>query len=163
MRKIQFTEDYATRLKGDVWDGCEAQLASELVRANVAVYIDEGERSAFKLNTPEGSAQDFVVTQEHLDNQPSLGEQGVKIGDKVIITATVIPCMGVVNDEAKDETIVDDSNDVDENPKQKDETAVDTNQADAKVITEATTDEANAKATKPTTTPAPKKNAAPKK
>lgn len=40
MRKIKFTEDFATRSKGDIWE-CDSLLASQLVNVDkVAIYED---------------------------------------------------------------------------------------------------------------------------
>jgi hypothetical protein len=40
-RVIKFTEDFATKKKGEVWEDCPAQLSSTLVRFDkVAVYTD---------------------------------------------------------------------------------------------------------------------------
>lgn len=91
MRNIQFIKNYATRLAGDVWEKCEGQLASELVAMKVAVYIDEGELTAFKLNAPLESVAKFIVTQDHLDQDATLVEQGVKVGDEIRVTHTVFP------------------------------------------------------------------------
>lgn len=113
MRKIQFVKDYTTRLSGDIWDGCEAQLASELVSMKVAKYIDEGERASFKLVAPDGAQNEFIITDEHLENDPSLVDQGVKVGDKVIVHATCIPCTSSTESNDVVDSDVVDSEDAD--------------------------------------------------
>ena len=40
MRKVEFTKDFATKMKGDVWE-CDSQLASQLVHVDkVAKYYE---------------------------------------------------------------------------------------------------------------------------
>ena len=38
MEKIQFTKDFATKKKGDVWE-CDSQLASRLIRLKKVAKI----------------------------------------------------------------------------------------------------------------------------
>ena len=41
--KIQFTEDFATKKKGEVWEDCDDVLASYLINHDkVAVQVEEG-------------------------------------------------------------------------------------------------------------------------
>lgn len=41
--KIQFTEDFATKKKGEVWDDCDDVLASYLINQDkVAIQVEEG-------------------------------------------------------------------------------------------------------------------------
>lgn len=43
MVKIEFTKDFATKKKGDLWE-CDGMLASQLVRVDkVAKYVSEKE------------------------------------------------------------------------------------------------------------------------
>lgn len=40
MRKVEFIKDFATKLKGDVWE-CDSQLANQLVNVDkVAKYYE---------------------------------------------------------------------------------------------------------------------------
>ena len=81
MRNIEFIEDFASKKKGERWDGCEAQLASDMVNhMKVAVYTDEGERASFKLVAKEGAKTEFIVTDEDLvnDEEPEVIVQQVE-------------------------------------------------------------------------------------
>lgn len=53
MVKIEFTKDYATRKKGDVWE-CQGTLATKLIKEGVAKKFDGKKKPANKNGKPKG-------------------------------------------------------------------------------------------------------------
>lgn len=54
--KIQFTEDFANKIKGEVWEDCDDALASYLINQDkVAVKIEDVEAEVIQTPKPKTS------------------------------------------------------------------------------------------------------------
>lgn len=45
MAKIEFTKDFATKKKGDIWDNCPSMLASRLINNDKVAKLFKKKRS----------------------------------------------------------------------------------------------------------------------
>jgi len=78
MRKITFTQDFATKKSGESWE-CDGQLASQLVNEEkVAEYADEAKVA---------DEIEIEVTEETLELNPELVQEGVKVGETITVAA----------------------------------------------------------------------------
>ena len=69
-KSITFTEDFATKKKGEVWVDCDYQLASQLVNVDkVAVYTEP-----LEIAIEETKVEEMATTEEVVTTKPKKGK-----------------------------------------------------------------------------------------